>query len=114
MFAISLSTRAGYCTEIVLLRIIYDRLSALGENKMFVLLLLDLSAAFDTSDHNICLSRLLAFSSTTGCGFRPLLSERKQFVMVQDHKSPTVPPAFGVPQGSVHGHVFFVLYITPP
>ena len=84
---------------------------------MFVLLLLDPSAAFGASDHDIRLSRLafsFGISSTTPCGFRPLLSERKQFVMVQDHKSPTVPPAFGVPQGSVHGHVFFVLYTTPP
>ena len=49
--------QAGCSTEAVLLRIVNDILSAL-DNDNNVLLLLDLSAAFDTLDHQILLSRL--------------------------------------------------------
>ena len=50
--------RAGYSTETVLLRIVNDILSALDNDNISVLRLLDLSAAFDTTDHQILLSRL--------------------------------------------------------
>ena len=50
--------RAGHSTETVLLHIVNDILSALDSDNISVLLLLDLSAAFDTIDHQILLSRL--------------------------------------------------------
>lgn len=40
------------------MRVVNDLLTAMDENKLSVLLLLDLSAAFDTIDHQILLSRL--------------------------------------------------------
>ena len=45
--------RAGHSTEAVLLRIVNDIPSALDNDNISVLLLLDLSAAFDTIDHQI-------------------------------------------------------------
>ena len=50
--------RAGRSTETILLRIVNDILTALDEDKLSILLLLDNSAAFDTIDHSILLSRL--------------------------------------------------------
>ena len=50
--------RTGHSTETVLLRTVNDILSALDNDNISVLVLLDLSAAFDTSDHQILLSRL--------------------------------------------------------
>ena len=41
-----------------MLRVVNDILSALDNDNISVLLLLDLSAAFDTIDHQILLSRL--------------------------------------------------------
>ena len=53
-----LAYRAGHSTETVLLKIVNDLLSALDEDKVSLLSLLDLSAAFNTIDHFILLSRL--------------------------------------------------------
>ena len=50
--------RAGCSTETVLSHIVNDILSALDNDNISVLLLLDLSAAFGTLDHQILLSRL--------------------------------------------------------
>ena len=50
--------RAGHNTETVLLCIVNNVLSTLDNDNISVLLLLDLSAAFDTIDNQILLSRL--------------------------------------------------------
>ena len=48
----------GHSTELALLRVHKDVLCALDEGRCVMLVLLDLSAAFDTVDHGILLSRL--------------------------------------------------------
>ena len=76
-------------------------LFALDEDKISFVLLLDLWAAFDTIDYEILLSRLGSFffyiRSTDLSWFRSYLSERKQFVMVQNNRSSTAPLDLGVP-----------------
>ena len=47
-----------HSTETALLRVHNDILCSLDQNKSVILLLLDLSAAFDTVDHAILISRL--------------------------------------------------------
>ena len=86
------------------------------EDKISLLLLLDLSTAFDTFDHEILLSRLGSFfgiRSTSLFWFRSYLYERTQFVTVQDNRTSIAPLDFGVTQGSVLGPVLFILYTTP-
>ena len=79
--------RAGYSTENVLLHIVNDILSALDNDNISVLLLLELSAAFDTIDHQILLSRLnsvFGIQSTALQWFYSYLSDRYQFTSVNN------------------------------
>ena len=52
------SYKSHYSTETVLVKVQNDILKAIDNNRSVILLLLDLSAAFDTVDHSILLSRL--------------------------------------------------------
>ena len=107
--------RAGYSNETVLLRIVNDILSALDNDNISVLLL-DLSAAFDTIDHQILLSRLnsvFGIQSTALQWFYSYLSDRYQSTSVNNSSSLPSQLMYGVPQGSVLGPTPFVLCTTP-
>ena len=100
-----------------MLPVVNDILSALDNDHISILLLLDLSAAFDTTDHQILLCRLnsffLEFQSTALQWFQSYLSDRYQSTSVNNSSSSTSQLMYGVPQGSVLGPILFVLYTMP-
>ena len=78
--------------------------------------MLDLTAAFETIDHAILLSRLFHRFRVTGAAlewFRSNLFGRHQVVRIGNEKSPQNSVTFGVPHGSVLGPLLFTAYITP-
>ena len=82
--------------------------------KAAVLVLSDLSAAFDTIDHNINLERMNTKYGVRGVAldwFRSYLSERTQAVKIKTTSfSSASKLLFGVPQGSALGPTLFSLY----
>ena len=82
---------------------------------LLLLLLIDLSAAFDAIEFNILMTR---FRSTFGCFgtvldlFISYLSSHTQTVFVGRESAPSVLQ-YGVPQGSVLGHILFSLHTHP-
>ena len=81
-----------------------------------VLVLLELSTAFDTVDHSILLDGLQNLLGITGLAlewFRSYLSRRTQQVVINGAKSNVKHLDCGVPQGSVLGPLLFLIYILP-
>ena len=96
--------RDKHYTETALIKVQNNILSALDAGSSTILLMLDLSAAFDIIDHNIPLSRLCNFYGITGDAldwFRSYLTGRIQRVVIEDTVSGDQVLGFGVPQGSV-------------
>ena len=105
-----------HSTETALLRVHNDLALALDKKEMAVLLLLDLSAAFDTISHDLLLKRLDArFGIRLHAlnWIRSYLTNRTQYVTVNNFSSDQHKLRTGVPQGSVLGPILFTLYVSP-
>ena len=105
-----------HSTEIALINVQNDILSALYAGSSAILLMLDLSAAFDTIDHDILLSRLCNVYGITGDAldwFRSYLTGRIQRVVIEYTVSGDQELVFGVPQGSVLGPKIYCMYTKP-
>ena len=108
--------RPKHSTESALIKIKADIDLALDKGQGVLLLLLDLSAAFDTLDHHILLERLrveIGVEGTTLDWFRSYLASRSQMVVIGRAKSEPVSLTIGVPQGSVLGPLLFLIYVLP-
>lgn len=104
--------RKQHSTETALCRVQNDLVRNVCSGSSSILLLLDLSAAFDTVDHSLLLRDLAGY----GIG-GPVLSliggylvERSQRVIINNTLSDTKILKHGVPQGSVLGPILFLIY----
>ena len=108
--------RIFHSTETTLLKIHNDLILAMDRGEVTSLILLDLSAAFDTVDHSILLTRLQNWFGLDGLSldwFSSYLSLRSQAVSINDSISAFSTLSCGVFQGSVLGPLLFTLYTTP-
>ena len=99
------------------LQYIHDHLiNATGSQKISCLCLLDLSAAFDTTDHSILITRLSSWFGIHGSvlnWFKSYMSSLSFRVKCDNHVSSPHTCSCGVPQGSVLGPLLFIMYTTP-
>jgi hypothetical protein len=107
--------RKHHSTETILTRVHSDILCNMDEQKVTILTLLDLSAAFDTVDYGILDNIFQHKFNITGHvadWFTSYLTERKQCIVIDGVKSQEFDLCCGVPQGSCAGPVTFLSYIS--
>ena len=114
----------AYCPfhsmETALLKVKSDVIGALEKQEVVCLILLDLSTAFDTIDHDILLGRLksrFAVTSMTLNWLWSYLTHRTQAVEIgvplsEGSRSAFVPLKSGIPQGYVLGLILFTIYTS--
>ena len=81
---------------------------------MSVVVLLDMSKAFDSIRHDILLQKLQSMdvASSSLEWFHSYLSGRSQRLRIGDSTSAPLPLKYGVLQGSILGHVLFTIYVN--
>jgi hypothetical protein len=87
---------------------------AISNKKFFLIIFCDLRKAFDTCDINILLKKMskLGIRGAELRWFQSYLTNRKQFVAIDDAFSDLLSIIIGVPQGSILGPLLFLLYIN--
>ena len=80
-----------------------------------MLVLSDLSTAFDRIDHDMLLNRLsdIGIQDTAHDWLRSYLNNRCQSININGCKSQSIPLIYGVPQGSVLCPFLFTQYTVP-
>ena len=107
--------RRNHSTETALLKVRSDILMKMNSQNVVLLVMLDLSAAFDTVNHTVLLNRL---QSTLGFTGKPLdwftsyLSNRSYRIYISGVLSKYFQSSCGVPQGSCFGPLLYIIYAS--
>ena len=106
--------KKNFSTETLLLQIVDDVLLGFEEHSGTILVMLDMSAAFDTVDIQKLLGVLendIGLKGTVLKWFESFLLNRTQRVLINGQLSEVLLTLYGVPQGSVLGPVLFNIYV---
>ena len=106
--------RKNYSTSHVLIHLINRISLAIDPRETTVGVFLDLSKAFDTLDHQILFTKLEHYGIRDVAlqWIKSYFSRRQQFVQINQTCSSMQTVKCGVPQGSILGPLFFILYIN--
>ena len=108
--------RKHHSTKTALLKILDDLYRIIDDRRSAVLVGLDLSAAFDTIEHDILIERLQTVFGVSGTALswvETYLRQRKQYVMASGERSSSIQCDYRVPQGLVLGPFLFSVYVSP-
>ena len=109
--------REFHSTETALIKICNDLLLSLDKKQCVFMVMLDLSAAFDTVNHQKLLDRLHTTFGIRGNAHKwveSYLKGRSQFVTIKGARSKTQQKTCDVPQGSILGPNLYEDYTAVP
>ena len=106
--------RKGFSTQQALLSLIERWKNTLDQNGYGGAILMDLSKAFDTINHDLLIAKLGAYGFDTASLMliRSYLTNRFQKTKVKTSFSSWSKLFLGLPQGSVQGLLLFKIYIN--
>ena len=106
--------RPNHSCETAILKFAHDIQMAFDDKHMVAAIFLDMSAAFDTVDHDILFNRLEQEFKIKNAVLKWLvsyLSNRTFSVVINDKQGRKYVLQYGVPQGSLLGPLLFILYV---
>ena len=106
--------RAGHSTAMAVLDLVERVRKAWSKGKVALGVLIDLKKAFDTVDHHLLVEKLQHYGVRGAASdlVRSYLENRSQFVTYGGYESDRGEVECGVPQGSVLGPLFFLVYVN--
>ena len=106
--------RKNSSTELAALELIDRLLAQLKNHKIPINFYIDLAKAFDSLNHDILLDKLSYYgvNGTAKTLLKSYLSDRKQYVKIDEVKSSIQSIKTGVPQGSIVGPLLFNIFIN--
>ena len=110
------SYKKTHSTESALLKVKNDLLQSIDDNKAVLVVLLDMSAAFDTVDHALFLQRLdkrFGIRGYANSWFKTYLENRTTKVAINQMFSDDHILKYSLPQGSIIGPQGFIMYTSP-
>ena len=113
LFKYQYGFRKLYSTTLALIEFTDRIIQYLDEGNLCISIFIDLTKAFDTVDHEILLQKLEHYGIRGHANdfFRTYLTNRQQYMVINDAKSSLGKIECGVPQGSVLGPLLFTIYI---
>ena len=105
--------RQKYSTTHALISLTEDIRKNIDEGNIGCGIFVDLQKAFDTVEHDLLLAKLgHGIRGFANEWFRSYLSNTKQYLSINGHKSSLTSVSFGSPQGSVLGPFLSLIYIN--
>jgi hypothetical protein len=104
----------GSSTEVATIHLLSEVYNQLDKRKQTAVIFIDLTKAFDSIDHGLLLNKLtkLKLPSLLFAVLESYLTNRKQFVIIDDVKSSLLDVLTGVFQGSKLAACLFIIYIN--